>query len=168
MKKKTLRFALSVFVVSALILGMIGWHSTNRAVREQTVAKKKEPIESPSEKPKLFMQLVFHACAEELIGESKAAELLGKSLAEFGPKSTQMILVVERTEMVNWMDPTGDLPQAAAGDGFGVLQESGIGIGSQHPGGSNAGHRDGAARFLSETTDTEQLNGLLQGTTDSF
>jgi Zn-dependent peptidase ImmA (M78 family)/DNA-binding XRE family transcriptional regulator len=45
--------------------------------------KKKEPIEYPSEKPKLFMQLVFHACAEELIGESKAAELLGKSLAEF-------------------------------------------------------------------------------------
>jgi hypothetical protein len=36
-----------------------------------------------SEEPKLFMQLVFHACAEDLIGESKAAELLGKSLAEF-------------------------------------------------------------------------------------
>lgn len=35
------------------------------------------------EEPKLFMQLVFHACAEDLIGESKAAELLGKSLAEF-------------------------------------------------------------------------------------
>jgi Zn-dependent peptidase ImmA (M78 family)/DNA-binding XRE family transcriptional regulator len=35
------------------------------------------------EKPKLFMQLVFHACAEDLIGESKAAELLGKSLSEF-------------------------------------------------------------------------------------
>jgi len=37
----------------------------------------------PSEKPKLFMQLVFHACAEELISESKAAELLGKSISEF-------------------------------------------------------------------------------------
>jgi len=35
------------------------------------------------EKPKLFMQQVFHACAEDLIGESKAAELLGRSLAEF-------------------------------------------------------------------------------------
>ena len=35
------------------------------------------------EKPKLFMQLVFHAFAEDLIGESKAAELLGKSLSEF-------------------------------------------------------------------------------------
>jgi hypothetical protein len=29
------------------------------------------------------MQLVFHAYAEELIGESKAAELLGKPVAEF-------------------------------------------------------------------------------------
>ena len=45
--------------------------------------KKKEPEDYPSEKPKLFMQLVFHAFAEELIGESKAAELLGKPIAEF-------------------------------------------------------------------------------------
>ena len=45
--------------------------------------KKKEPEDYPSEKPKLFMQLVFHAFAEELIGESKAAELLGKPVAEF-------------------------------------------------------------------------------------
>ncbi len=37
----------------------------------------------PPEQPKLFMQLVFHACAEDLIGESRAAELLGKSLGEF-------------------------------------------------------------------------------------
>ncbi len=45
--------------------------------------RKKEPVEYPSEKPKLFMQLVFHACAEDLVSESKAAELLGKSLSEF-------------------------------------------------------------------------------------
>ncbi len=46
--------------------------------------RKSEPgDEYPSEKPKLFMQLVFHACAEDLISESKAAELLGKSLSEF-------------------------------------------------------------------------------------
>ncbi len=37
----------------------------------------------PSEEPKLFIQMVFHACGEELISESKAAELLGKSLSEF-------------------------------------------------------------------------------------
>ena len=45
--------------------------------------KKKEPEDYPSEKPGLFMQLVFHAYAEELIGESKAAELLGKPVSEF-------------------------------------------------------------------------------------
>jgi hypothetical protein len=46
--------------------------------------RKREPGEPyPSEKPTLFMQLVFHAYAEELIGESKAAELLGKNLSGF-------------------------------------------------------------------------------------
>ena len=46
--------------------------------------RKKEPGEQyKPEKPKLFMQLVFHACAEDLITESKAAELLGKSISEF-------------------------------------------------------------------------------------
>jgi Zn-dependent peptidase ImmA (M78 family) len=46
--------------------------------------RKQEPGDQyPAEKPKLFMQLVFHAYAEELIGESKAAELLGESLSGF-------------------------------------------------------------------------------------
>ncbi len=46
--------------------------------------KRLEPGEPyPSEQPKLFMQLVFHACAEELISESKAAELLGMSISKF-------------------------------------------------------------------------------------
>jgi len=46
--------------------------------------RKQEPgPEYKPEDPKLFKQLVFHACAEDLIGESKAAELLGKSLSEF-------------------------------------------------------------------------------------
>ena len=37
----------------------------------------------PSEHPKLFKQLVFHALAEDLISDSKAAELLGISMIEF-------------------------------------------------------------------------------------
>jgi len=46
--------------------------------------KKQEPGKAyPAEEPKLFMQLVFHACAEEIIGNSKAAELLGISIREF-------------------------------------------------------------------------------------
>lgn len=48
-----------------------GWH-------------KKEPGEPfPAEQPQLFEQLVFHALAEDLIGESKAAELLRVSLIKF-------------------------------------------------------------------------------------
>lgn len=37
----------------------------------------------PSESARVLEQLVFHALAEDYIGESKAAELLGMSLAEF-------------------------------------------------------------------------------------
>lgn len=48
-----------------------GWH-------------KKEPCdEYPREEPKLFKQLIFHALAEDLISESKAAELMKLPLAEF-------------------------------------------------------------------------------------
>jgi Zn-dependent peptidase ImmA (M78 family)/transcriptional regulator with XRE-family HTH domain len=48
-----------------------GWHRT-------------EPWDQyPKEKPKLFDQLVYRALAEELISESKAAELLGYALHEF-------------------------------------------------------------------------------------
>lgn len=48
-----------------------GWH-------------KQEPCaEYPQEEPQVFIQLVFHALAEDFINESKAAELMGKSLIEF-------------------------------------------------------------------------------------
>jgi Zn-dependent peptidase ImmA (M78 family) len=47
-----------------------GWH-------------KEEPCdEYPREEPQVFTQLVFHALAEDLVSESKAAELLGKSMKE--------------------------------------------------------------------------------------
>jgi Zn-dependent peptidase ImmA (M78 family) len=46
--------------------------------------RKKEPGEDyPQEQPKLFEQLVFRALAEDLVSESKAAELLRMSLAAF-------------------------------------------------------------------------------------
>jgi Zn-dependent peptidase ImmA (M78 family)/DNA-binding XRE family transcriptional regulator len=45
---------------------------------------KKEPGEQyPSEKPHVFEQLVFHALAEDFIGEPKAAQLMGVSVIEF-------------------------------------------------------------------------------------
>ncbi len=48
-----------------------GWH-------------KKEPCDDyQKEVPQVFTQLVFHALAEDLISESKAAELMGKSLVDF-------------------------------------------------------------------------------------
>lgn len=48
-----------------------GWH-------------RQEPCDDyPREEPQVFTQLVFHALAEELLSESKAAELMGRSLMEF-------------------------------------------------------------------------------------
>ena len=45
---------------------------------------KQEPCdEYPREEPQVFMQLVFHALAEDLITESKAAELMGLSIINF-------------------------------------------------------------------------------------
>ncbi len=67
-------------------LGIINQVASNKmwAFFGQKGWRKKEPgTQYPSERSKLFMQLVFHAYAEELIGESKAAELLGKSISEF-------------------------------------------------------------------------------------
>lgn len=45
--------------------------------------RKKEPQPYKSEEPHHFKQLIFHALAEEYIGESKAAELLGVSVQDF-------------------------------------------------------------------------------------
>ncbi len=48
---------------------------------------KTEPGEPyPKERPQLFDQLVFRALAQDLISESKAAELLGLPLYEFQKK----------------------------------------------------------------------------------
>lgn len=60
----------------------------------------KEPgWDYPAEKAHIFEQLVFHALAEEYIGESKAAELMNMSLAQF--------------RRVRSMESTEDLPRAA-------------------------------------------------------
>lgn len=84
----------------------------------------------------------------------------GKTLATFGPKSANMILVVEIPEATCWMDPTHHVSQAAAERGIG----EGTALGSQHPGGVNAAFRDGSARFLPETINLDLLSELLQGT----
>ena len=69
---------------------MRGWH-------------KKEPGQTyPAEKAHIFEQLIFHAIAEEFIGESKAAELMNVSLTQF-----RRVRSMESTEellraAINW------------------------------------------------------------------
>lgn len=45
--------------------------------------QKQEPILYPSETTHLFKQLVYRAVAEEIISQSKGAELLGLSVYQF-------------------------------------------------------------------------------------
>jgi hypothetical protein len=86
-----------------------------------------------------------------------------KKLAAFGPKSAAMILVVERTPPVCWMDPTRDVPQGLADAGINVHDGRGDEIASPHPAGANFGLRSGACRFLSEMIDPAVFKGLLRG-----
>ena len=85
----------------------------------------------------------------------------GKSLDDLG---MNLILVVERAQPVCWMDPTSKLAESVAFKGINRREEDVDGIGSPHPGGVNAGHRDGNVRFISETLDPLLLQGLLDGT----
>lgn len=79
-------------------LSMRGWiyRASDLGILNQSTARrmwdffrrknwvKTEPGEQlKAEEPKLFKQLVFHALAEDLIGDSKAAELLSMPIIEF-------------------------------------------------------------------------------------
>ena len=88
----------------------------------------------------------------------------GKKLADFGPQSPQMILLVEQADPGCWMDPRYDVPQAAADVGINEAGGRRTAIGSPHPGGVNVGYRDGSVVFASETTDFEHFQKLLRGT----
>ena len=90
----------------------------------------------------------------------------GKKLAAFGPKSVSMILLVERTRPVGWMDPTNEIPQAVADAGIDVIRGAGGGVASAHPGGANAGLRNGCCQFLPETIEPALFEGLLRGTVE--
>lgn len=117
----------------------------------------------------------FYQCpsAELAAGETTYAVVVGpdmpfgqgegRALSGFGPKSTNMILIVERSESVCWMDPEGDVSQTEAEAG---INHEGAAIASSHPGGANTGFRDGGVRFLAEVVDEEQLKAMLRGTAD--
>ena len=86
-----------------------------------------------------------------------------KTLSNFGPKSANMILLVEQLEAACWMDPESDVSQVAAEAG---LNNEGTEIGSPHPGGIIAGFRDGSVQLVLEVVDEEQFKAMLRGTAD--
>ena len=90
----------------------------------------------------------------------------GKSLSDFGPKSANMILVVESLQDLCWMDPGQDVPESVAALGMYRPNGGNDGIGSPHPGGANFGLRSGAVSFIGETIDSPVFEALLQGETD--
>lgn len=51
-----------------------------RLFREQGWKEREPDPQYPKEEPRIFKQLVYHALAEDMIGESRAAELLGITL----------------------------------------------------------------------------------------
>ncbi len=88
----------------------------------------------------------------------------GKHLEAFGPHSANLMLVAERLDAVNWMDPTQEVPFAEARLG---VNRSGAttGLGSNEERGAYFGFRSGAVKDISEHIDTvEWLPGMLEGT----
>lgn len=65
------------------ILANVHYKAMVRYFRARNWHKEEPCDEYPREKTQLFIQLVFHALAEDLISESKAAELLRVPLAQF-------------------------------------------------------------------------------------
>jgi hypothetical protein len=94
----------------------------------------------------------------------------GKPLAQFGPHSNEMILLVERGHAVCWMDPTREVPQSAAEEGInrgGLAASASSGsdhISGHHQGGAHFGLRSGAVHFVSESIDREAFIRMLKGT----
>lgn len=69
-----------------LDLGLVSksyWESLSWLFRKNGWSRKEPGAPYPSEKAHIFEQLVFHALAEDYIGESKAAELMNIPLTNF-------------------------------------------------------------------------------------
>ncbi len=93
----------------------------------------------------------------------------GKRLADFGPDSDDMILLVERGEPVCWMAPA-NIPQSRAEEGIRhhgshyLPPPTTEDIASHHPGGAMFGLRSGAVTFLTHSTEVEKVKTMLRGT----
>ena len=92
--KQAYGVSMSAIVVRAKQIGIISeavcktW-LTERKAKGWNTREPGEPY--PAERPRQFEHLVYRALAEEIIGESKAAELLGLSLAEFQQQRQQVV-----------------------------------------------------------------------------
>ncbi len=85
----------------------------------------------------------------------------GKRLDTFGPRSAHLVLIVERTDAVNWMDPTSELSFADAC--MGINCPGANGMGSVHEGGVHIGQRSGRVTFISENIKFDNIPRLLEG-----
>jgi Zn-dependent peptidase ImmA (M78 family) len=85
MLKQEYGISMSGILYRAKDLGIIkqGYHKQLIIGFSKRGWRKQEPKPYPAETPHHFKQLVFHALAEEYIGESKAAELMDMSVHDF-------------------------------------------------------------------------------------
>ena len=101
---------------------------------------------------------------------------VGKELSEFSLQSNDMILVAERIDPINWMDPEKELTHVVAELGINAdnpyysTAKPSIKscVGSSHPAGSQFGFRNGSVNFLSETIESDIYEGKLRGTNRSM
>ncbi len=137
-----------------------------------------EPWDSPHNRVFHEADVPFYQCpaADLTAGRTTYAVVVGpnvpfegakaKSLSDFGPKSGNMILVVECQQDLCWMDPGQDVPESVAALGMYRPDGGNVGIGSPHPGGANFGLRSGAVSFISETVHSLLFEAILQGKSD--
>ncbi|MEE2640244.1 MAG: DUF1559 domain-containing protein [Planctomycetota bacterium] len=103
-------------------------------------------------------------------GETAFPEGLGRPLSELPPRAQRMILIAERKDPVNWLEPGNELLQSDVEKGVGSASATGgvATISSDHFGGSQVGNRDGSTDFLSETMELPMLKARLRGTYSGF
>jgi Zn-dependent peptidase ImmA (M78 family) len=108
------KYGLSIqaWVYRARDLGIISSSTFRRAYQGLSTRhlRLEEPGDVPAEKPQRMEQLVYRALAEELITRSRAAELLGCSLAmffdEYDPARDERVAEIGSGEMAYVRDPT--------------------------------------------------------------
>ncbi len=137
-----------------------------------------QPWDSPQNRALHEADVPFYQCpaANLTAGRTTYAVVVGpnvpfdgakaKRLSDFGPKSANMILVVERQQGFCWMDPGQDVPQSIAALGINNRNGTAAGIASPHPGGANFALRSGAVSFISVTIDSLLFEAILQGKSD--